>query len=62
MAALTQMPLLPKQEEQLQPFAQVTRPKRRSLLADVERELRERGCPYVEVNEAKKALFVRAKL
>ena len=38
------------------------RPSRRSLIADVERELREYGRPYVSVDEAKKALFQNAKL
>lgn len=38
------------------------RPKRRSLIADVEWELREHGNPYVSVDEAKNALFQNAKL
>ncbi len=62
MSPMTQMPLLPAKEEQLQPSVQLIRPNRRSLLADVERELKEHGRPYVAVNEAKKALFSAARL
>jgi hypothetical protein len=54
MSALTAPALLPAQEEHP--------PRRRSLLADVERELREHGRPYVAVNEAKKALFSSLRL
>jgi hypothetical protein len=36
--------------------------KQRSLIADVERELRDHGIPYVAVDEAKKALVQHAKL
>jgi hypothetical protein len=35
---------------------------RRSLIADVEKELREHGNPYVRVDEAKRALFAQTQL
>ena len=54
MTAITTPLLAPAQEESPR--------KRRSLLADVERELRDCGRPYVEVNDAKKALFSPLKL
>jgi hypothetical protein len=54
MSAITTPSPSPPQEE--------GRPKRRSLLADVERELRDCGRPYVEVNKAKKAMFSPLKL
>jgi hypothetical protein len=37
-------------------------PGRRSLIADVQRELRERGIPCVAISDAKKALFSHAQL
>jgi hypothetical protein len=54
MSTLTTPLLTPPREEHPR--------KRRSLLADVERELRVRRCPYVAVNEAKKALFAHSRL
>jgi hypothetical protein len=54
MSAPSRPALSPAQEEHP--------PRRRSLLDDVERELREHGHPYVAVDEAKKALFSNLRL